>query len=138
MTKHCYRITYERLLAATQEAEAQQDSEALDRATAELDAFIAAMLCDPRKLRAIAADSRAAAQDILKRAEEIDLPRTVLDPVHDVSFARLWLATLDDRKIRMLQATLADEMHRRTPDPARMAPPALRGPYRRIAPAQTY
>lgn len=132
MTKHCYRITYERLLAAMQDA--QQDSEALDRATAELDAFVAAMLCDPRKLRAIAADSRAIAQDILKRAEDIDLPRTVLDPVHDVSFARLWLATLDERQIRMLQATLADEMHRRTPPPL----PATRGPYRRIAPAHTY
>jgi hypothetical protein len=132
MAKHCYRIAYERLSQALRQAE-QQDAEALDRATAELDAFIAAMIVDPRKLRAIAADSPACAQEILARAEQIDLPRAVLDPVHDVAFARLWLATLDDRQVRMLQGALADELHRRTPPP-----PALRGPYRRLPPAGAY
>lgn len=131
MAKHCYRIAYEALSAALRRAEAGEDAEALDRAIAELDAFIGAMMADPRKLRAIAQDSRACAEEILARAAELDLPRTVLDPVHDVSFARLWLATLDDRQIRMLQAVLSDEVGRRAPPPA----PALRGPYRRVAPS---
>ena len=130
MSKHCYRLAYERLREAWRHAEASEDAEWLARAQAELDVFIGAMVTDPRKLRAVAQDSPGCAKEITLRAEELDLPRTVLDPVHDVSFARLWLATLDDRQIRMLQGALADEVGRRVP-----VPTAQRGPYRRLPPA---
>jgi hypothetical protein len=130
MPKHCYRLAYERLREALRHAERGEDAEGLARAQAELDVFIGAMVTDPRKLRAVAQDSPGCAQEIIARAEELDLPRSVLDPVHDVSFARLWLATLDDRQIRMLQGALGDELARRAP-----VHPAQRGPYRRLPPA---
>ena len=130
MSKHCYRIAYERLSEGLRQAERSEDCEWLARAQAELDVFVGAMVTDPRKLRAVAQDSPACAQEIIARAEELDLPRTVLDPVHDVSFARLWLATLDDRQLRLLQGALADEVNRRAP-----SLPVPNGPYRRVRPA---
>lgn len=117
MTKHSYRIAYEGLKTCLAEAAAMRDAEAEARAAAELDAFVATMVADPRKLRAIALDSPACAAELRAHAAELDLPRAVLDPVHDASFARLWLATLDDRQIGMLQRVLADEVGRRGPVP---------------------
>ena len=93
MNGAAYLHTHEQLRRALREAEAGTDAALLDAALAALDAFVAGLMTDPRKLRALAAVSRAAAADVLDRAQEIDLPRSVLDPVHDVAFARLWLAS---------------------------------------------
>ena len=118
MTKHSFRVAYEGLRACLEAAAMARDAEAELRAGAELDAFVAAMVTDPRKLRAIAADSPACAAEIRARAESLELPRCVPDPAHDPSFARLWLATLDDRQVTMLQRVLADEICRRGPPAA--------------------
>ena len=116
MNGSSYRIAYERLKAVLFRAESAQDMEALERARGEMDAFVASLVTDPRRLRALAAASPAAAADVERRAGEIEIPRMVLDPVHDPSFARLWLATLDDARLRVLQRVMADEVNRRRED----------------------
>jgi hypothetical protein len=116
MNGSSYRIAYERLKAVLFRAESAQDMEALERARGEMDAFVASLVTDPRRLRALAAASAAAAADVERRAGEIEIPRMVLDPVHDPSFARLWLATLDDARLRVLQRVMADEVNRRRED----------------------
>ena len=80
MSKHCYRIAYERLSEGLRQAERSEDCEWLARAQAELDVFVGAMVTDPRKLRAVAQDSPACAQEIIARAEELDLPGAGLIP----------------------------------------------------------
>lgn len=111
-----YRIAYERLKAGLYRAESAQDVEALERARGEMDAFVASLVTDPRRLRALAASSPAAAAEVERLATEIEIPRMVLDPVHDASFTRLWVATLDDARLRLLQRVMADEVNRRRED----------------------
>lgn len=113
MSRSGYRTRYEALRSMLSQAEAARDAEALDRAQAELDAFVAGVVVDARKLRAVAADSPACAEELRAHAAEAGLPRQVLDPVHDPSFARLWLASLGDAQVTMLQRVLADEVARR-------------------------
>ena len=113
MTANSHRIAFEALKVSLAEAETGHDHEAHDRAIAALDAFIASVVTDPRKLRGIALDSPGCAAEIQARAAELSLPRQVLDPTFDPSFARLWLASLDDTKITMLNRVMAEEMHRR-------------------------
>jgi hypothetical protein len=113
MSRSGYRATYETLSAALDEATLSREAEALDRAHAALDAFVATIASDERKLRAIAADSPACAAAIRAHAEAVGLPRRVLDPVHDASFTRLWLASLQDGQIAMLRRVLSDELQRR-------------------------
>lgn len=108
-----HRIAYEALKAKLDAAEAEGDSAALDRAIAALDVFIASMVTDPRRLRAIALDSPGAAAEIQARAAELSLPRQVLDPSFDPSFARLWVASLDDTAIAMVHRVMAEELRRR-------------------------
>lgn len=123
MSKSGYRTAYESLKAALGDATLSRQAEALDRAHAELDAFVAHIATDERKLRAIAADSQACATEIRAHADAIGLPRRVLDPVHDPSFARIWLASLPDGQIAMLRRVLTDEMQRRdATGPAAYAP----------------
>ncbi len=123
MSKSGYRTAYEGLKAALDAAARSLQAEALDRAHAELDAFVASIATDERKLRSIAADSADCASEIRAHADAIGLPRRVLDPVHDPSFARLWLASLPDVQIAMLRRVLTDELHRRDAmDPAAYAP----------------
>jgi hypothetical protein len=118
-----YRETYERLKAEVAMAGAGSRMDLHDRAVAALDGFVAAVTTDPRKLRAIAALSPGAAAEIRARAATLDLPRTVLDPVHDLSFAKLWLATLGEEQMRMLSRALSEELTRRRRDatPAMLA-----------------
>jgi hypothetical protein len=137
MNGAAYLHTHEQLCRALREAEAGTDAGALDAALAALDAFVASLMTDPRKLRALAVASRAAAADVLDRAQAIDLPRSVLDPVHDVAFARLWLASLSDSQLRLLAATMADESRRRAPPEISYAA-APRGAYRRMRPALSW
>jgi tripartite-type tricarboxylate transporter receptor subunit TctC len=76
------------------------------------------------RLRAIALDSPGAAAEIQARAAELSLPRQVLDPSFDPSFARLWVASLDDNAIAMVHRVMAEELRRRdgqNPAPRRMA-----------------
>ncbi len=113
MTANSHRIAYEALKHSLTEAELGPDHEAHDRALAALDAFVASVVTDPRKLRGIALDSPGCAAEIQARAAELSLPRQVLDPTFDPSFARLWLASLDDTKITMLHRVMAEEMNRR-------------------------
>ena len=100
-----HRIAYEAFKAKLDAAEAEGDGAALDRAIAALDAFVANIASDPRRLRAIALDS--------PRAAELSLPRQVLDPSFDPSFARLWVASLDDNAIAMVHRVMAEELRRR-------------------------
>jgi hypothetical protein len=130
MNGNSHRIAYEALKAGLEAAEAEEDSAALDRAIAALDAFIATMVTDPRRLRAIALDSPGAAAEIQARAAELSLPRQVLDPSFDPSFARLWVASLDDSAIAMVHRVMAEELRRRDGDsvaPRRVAAMAGRG-----------
>jgi hypothetical protein len=113
MNGNSHRIAYEALKAGLEAAEAEGDSAALDRAIAALDAFIATMVTDPRRLRAIALDSPGAAAEIQARTAELSLPRQVLDPSFDPSFARLWVASLDDTAIAMVHRVMAEELRRR-------------------------
>jgi len=108
-----YRLRYETLRAALTQADAARDAEALDRAQEELDAFVAGIATDARKLRAVAADSPACAEEISAHAATVGLPRQVLDPMHDSSFTRLWLASLADTQVAMLQRVLVAELDRR-------------------------
>lgn len=122
MSRTSYRSTYDALKAEIEEASRLPGTEALARAHEALDAFVATIACDARKLRAIEADSPACAAEIRDHAGRMGLPRRVLDPVHDASFARLWLASLGDGQIAMLRRVLADEVQRRQPAmPARGA-----------------
>ncbi len=116
MNGSSYRIAFERLKAGMQRAEAGTDLDALERARGEMDAFVASMVTDPRRLRALARTSPAAATEVERLAAEIEIPRMVLDPVHDASFTRLWVATLDDARLRLLQRVMADEVNRRRED----------------------
>jgi hypothetical protein len=116
MNGSSYRIAFERLKAGVQRAAAGTDVEALERARGEMDAFVASMVTDPRRLRALARTSPAAAAEVEGLAGEIEIPRMVLDPVHDASFTRLWVATLDDARLRLLQRVLSDEVNRRRED----------------------
>jgi hypothetical protein len=116
MNGSSYRIAYERLKAVLYRAESAQDLEALERVRGEMDAFVASLVTDPRRLRALAAASPDAAADVERMAAGIEIPRMVLDPVHDASFTRLWVATLDDARLRMLQRVMADEVNRRRDD----------------------
>lgn len=116
MNGSSYRIAYDRLKTGLQRAEASGDIEALERARGEMDAFVAALVTDPRRLRALAASSAAAAAEVERLATEIEIPRMVLDPVHDASFTRLWVATLDDARLRVLQRVMGDEVNRRRED----------------------
>jgi hypothetical protein len=125
-----YRVAYERLKAAVHRAEASADLEALERARGEMDALVALLVTDPRRLRALAWASPAAAAEVERRAAAMDLPRMVLDPVHDAAFARLWLATLDEARLRVLSVALADEVVRRREDSA----PEVYAPRRRPLP----
>jgi hypothetical protein len=109
MNGSSYRIAFERLKAALIRAEEGSEVEPLERARAAMDAFVASLVVDPRRLRALAASSPAAAAEVQRRAAEIEIPRMVLDPVHDPSFARLWLATLSDAQLAMLQRVVRDE-----------------------------
>jgi hypothetical protein len=130
MNGNSHRIAYEALKAGLEAAEAEGDSAALDRAIAALDAFIATMVTDPRRLRAIALDSPGAAAEIQARAAELSLPRQVLDPSFDPSFARLWVASLDDSAIAMMHRVMAEELRRRDGEslaPRRMEAMAGRG-----------
>ena len=130
MNGNSHRIAYEALKAGLEAAEAEGDSAALDRAIAALDAFIATMVTDPRRLRAIALDSPGAAAEIQARTAELSLPRQVLDPSFDPSFARLWVASLDDSAIAMVHRVMAEELRRRDGDsvaPRRVAAMAGRG-----------
>ncbi|MCA3306749.1 MAG: hypothetical protein ING00_13220 [Roseomonas sp.] len=130
MNGNSHRIAYEALKAGLEAAEAEGDSAALDRAVAALDGFIATMVTDPRRLRAIALDSPGAAAEIQARAAELSLPRQVLDPSFDPSFARLWVASLDDSAIAMVHRVMAEELRRRDGDniaPRRMAAMVGRG-----------
>jgi len=130
MNGNSHRIAYEALKAGLEAAEAEGDSAALDRAIAALDAFIATMVTDPRRLRAIALDSPGAAAEIQARAAELSLPRQVLDPSFDPSFARLWVASLDDSAIAMVHRVMAEELRRRDGEslaPRRVAAMAGRG-----------
>ena len=123
MNGNSHRIAYEALKAKLDAAEAEGDAAALDRATAALDVFMANIITDPRRLRAIALDSPGAAAEIQARAAELSLPRQVLDPSFDPSFARLWLASLDDTAIAMVHRVMAEELRRRdgqNPAPRRM------------------
>ncbi|BDG72262.1 hypothetical protein [Roseomonas fluvialis] len=116
MNGSSYRIAFERLRAGFQRAELGTDVEALERARGDMDAFVAAMVTDPRRLRALARTSAAAAAEVERLAAETEIPRMVLDPVHDASFTRLWVATLDDERLRLLQRVMADEVSRRRQD----------------------
>jgi hypothetical protein len=113
MNGNSHRIAYEALKAKLEAAEAEGDAAVLDSAIAALDAFIANMVTDPRRLRAIALDSPGAAAEIQARAAELSLPRQVLDPSFDPSFARLWVASLDDTAIAMVHRVMAEELRRR-------------------------
>jgi hypothetical protein len=109
MARNAYRAAYERLKAGLGEARMGDDPDALSRAGAELDCFVAALLTDRRKLRLIADESPACAAEIEGMSSRISLPRMVLDPAHDPSYARLWLASLGDEKVAMLRRVLNDE-----------------------------
>ena len=127
MNGSSYRIAFERLKAALIRAEEGSEVEPLERARASMDAFVASLLVDPRRLRALAASSPAAAAEVQRRGAEIEVPRMVLDPVHDASFARLWVATLSDAQLAMLQRVMGDEAARRRLD----ALPPVYAPRRR-------
>ena len=130
MNGNSHRIAYEALKAKLEAAEAEGDAAVLDSAIAALDAFIASMVTDPRRLRAIALDSPGAAAEIQARAAELSLPRQVLDPSFDPSFARLWVASLDDTAIAMMHRVMAEELRRRDGDiaaPRRVGGMAARG-----------
>ena len=130
MNGNSHRIAYEALKAKLEAAEAEGDAAVLDSAIAALDAFIANMVTDPRRLRAIALDSPGAAAEIQARAAELSLPRQVLDPSFDPSFARLWVASLDDTAIAMVHRVMAEELRRRdgdSPAPRRAGAMAARG-----------
>ncbi|CAH0241777.1 hypothetical protein [Roseomonas sp. CECT 9278] len=116
MNGSSYRIAYDRLKSLLRRAESAEDIEALERARGEMDAFVATLVTDPRRLRALAGVSPGAAAEVERLAAEIDIPRMVLDPVHDASFTRLWVATLDDARLRVLQRVMADEVSRRRED----------------------
>ena len=130
MNGNSHRIAYEALKAGLEAAEAEGDAAALDRAIAALDMFMANIITDPRRLRAIALDSPGAAAEIQARAAELSLPRQVLDPSFDPSFARLWVASLDDTAIAMVHRVMAEELRRRDGDiatPRRMGALVGRG-----------
>ena len=130
MNGNSHRIAYEALKAGLEFAEAEGDAAALDRAIAALDALVANITSDPRRLRAIALDSPGAAAEIQARAAELSLPRQVLDPSFDPSFARLWVANLDDTAIAMVHRVMAEELRRRDGDiatPRRMGALVGRG-----------
>jgi hypothetical protein len=130
MNGNSHRIAYEALKAKLEAAEAEGDAAVLDSSIAALDAFIANMVTDPRRLRAIALDSPGAAAEIQARAAELSLPRQVLDPSFDPSFARLWVASLDDTAIAMVHRVMAEELRRRDGDglaPRRAGAMAARG-----------
>ena len=116
MNGNSHRIAYEALKSKLDADEAEGDAAALDRAIAALDAFVANITSDPRRLRAIALDSPGAAAEIQARAAELSLPRQVLDPSFDPSFARLWVASLDDTAIAMVHRVMAEELRRRDGD----------------------
>ena len=113
MNGNSHRIAYEALKAKLEAAEAEGDAAALDRAISALDAFVATIASDPRRLRAIALDSPGTAAEIQVRTAALSLPRQVLDPSFDPSFARLWVASLDDSAIAMVHRVMAEELRRR-------------------------
>jgi hypothetical protein len=108
-----YRHAYEALKADLARARDGERIDLYERAGASLDAFVAAVAVDARRLRAIAEIAPETATEIRARAAAMRLPRTVLDPAHDASFARLWAAALDEAQLRMLQGALAEEAVRR-------------------------
>jgi hypothetical protein len=116
MNGSSYLIAFERLKAGILVAEQARDVDALEQARGAMDAFVASLVTDPRRFRALAAASRTAAGEVERLAAGIDLPIAVLDPVHDPAYARLWLAWLDDDRLRMLQRVMADEVNRRRQD----------------------
>lgn len=109
MARNAYRAAFERLKAGVAEATCLDDAGALARATEEMDRFVASMISDRRKLRWIAEESPGCAAEIETLAGALELPRRVLDPVHDAGYARLWLASLGDEQVAMLHRVLADE-----------------------------
>lgn len=133
MNGSAYRIAFERLKALLLRAEAAADLEALERARGEMDAFVASLVTDPRRLRALAASSPALAAEAQRRAAEIDIPRLVLDPVHDPAFARLFVAWLDDERLRVLGRALADEVNRRREDEVAQSYAPRRRPLAQVA-----
>ena len=92
--------------------------ETLDRVDAEPDAFVASLHVDSRKLRSIEMEDPASAAAVQAHAATVGVPRRVLDPVHDPSFARLWLATLSDGQLQMLRRAIIDEAARRSCKPS--------------------
>jgi hypothetical protein len=79
----------------------------------EIERFAAATAADPRRLRSMALEQAELAAEVRAIADRQEVPRRVLDPVHDASFAKLWLAALPDRQLRLLQRCLTDEVRRR-------------------------
>lgn len=112
MARHSYRAAFERLKADL--SHAGEDSEVLERAQAALDTFTAAMVTDPRKLRWVADESPSCAAEIEAMAARLSIPRRVLDPAHDPSYARLWAAALGDVELRMMRQVLSQESSRRS------------------------
>jgi hypothetical protein len=64
------------------------DPETLDRANTELDALVESLVVDSRKLRSVEMQNSANAAEVQAHAAAVGVPRRVLDPVHDASFAR--------------------------------------------------
>lgn len=127
MIWNSYCDTYKRLVSEVAAARQGSRIDLHERAVAALDAFVAAVTTDPRKLRAIATVSPGAAAEIRTRAEAVTAPRTVLDPVHDLSFAKLWLATLAEEQVHMLSRALSDEVSRRRRDAMQGGPALVAG-----------
>ncbi|HZF74461.1 MAG TPA: hypothetical protein VE033_01320 [Acetobacteraceae bacterium] len=114
MAQNAYRAAFERLKADFQQAQRESmGEEALERARAALDAFAGSMVTDPRKLRWVAEESPSCAAEIRQWASGLSLPRQVLDPTHDGSYARIWAASLGDDALRMLRVVLQAEATRR-------------------------
>jgi hypothetical protein len=114
MTRNSYRAAFERLRADFTEArQAGAEAETVERSCRALDAFVASMASDPRKLRWVAEESPSCAAEIQQWAAQISMPRQVLDPTHDGAYARLWAASLGDETLGMLRAVLQAESARR-------------------------
>jgi hypothetical protein len=62
----------------------------------------------------------------------------VLDPCHDGSYARLWLAWLDDSRLHMLQRVLTEEVNRRREAHAQAVYAPRRRPARAAALARLF
>ncbi len=114
MTRNSYRAAFERLRADFVESQqAGAEAETVERSCHALDAFVASMVSDPRKLRWVAEESPSCAAEIQQWAAQIAMPRQVLDPTHDGAYARLWAASLGDDALGMLRAVLQAEAARR-------------------------